>query len=142
MAEAKYIPGVGEVFKGYIPAEVQMAKVTFGAATTADVVVGDTAVYTLWTVTRPIVVFGLWAQTETAWTTSVTATIGDSTTADLFLADTTMNIASTGAVLIASTGLTVPYVYSAGQDILLDVNGATAAAGLTNVYIQYAILED
>ena len=141
MAQAKFIPGEGQMISGSVPAAIETAHLTFGAATTADVVVGDTAVYTLWTVSRPIMVYGLWTQTETAWTTSVTGTIGDSTTADLFIADTTMAIASTGAVLIASTA-SLPIVYSAAQDILLDVNGATAAAGLTHVYLKYAVLED
>jgi hypothetical protein len=139
---AKSIPEIGEVFDGYVPAKREVLHVTVGSATTADVVVGDTGVYTLVSVNEPIIVFGVWTQTATAFTTSVTLTLGDSTTADLFLADTTMNIASTGAVLIASTGLTVPYVYAAAQDILGTVAGATVAAGLLNVYIDYAILAD
>lgn len=139
---SKQIPAEGEIFNGYVPAKRELLHVTVGAATTADVVVGETGVYTLVDVTEPIVVFGLWTQTETAFTTSVTLTIGDSTTADLFIADTTMNIASTGAVLIAATGLTVPYVYAAAQDILGTIAGATVAAGLLHVYVDYAILAD
>jgi hypothetical protein len=138
----KNIPEQGEVFDGYIPAKREILHVTVGSATTADVVVGDTGVYTLVAVTEPIMVFGVWTQCATAFTTSVTLTIGDSTTADLFLADTTMNIASTGAVLIASTGLTVPIVYAAAQDLLGTIAGATVAAGLLNVYVDYAILAD
>lgn len=138
----KHIPEEGEVFKGYKPATRQLAHLTVGAATTNDVVVGETGVYTLVDVTEPIVVFGAWTQCETAFTASVTLTIGDSTTADLFFADTTMNIASTGAILIASTGVSVPYVYAAGQDILGTVAGATVAAGLLHVYLDYAILND
>lgn len=143
MTETKYIPGQGENFNGYVPANIKLAHVTFGSATTADVQVAEIAAgVPLWTVSRPIVVLGLWTQVETAFTTSVTATIGDTTTADRFLADTTMNPAATGAVLVASTGLTVPYVYSAGQDITVDIGGATVAAGLCHVYLQYAVLED
>jgi hypothetical protein len=138
----KHIPEEGEVFAGYVPAQRKVAHITVGSATTNDVVVGETGVYTLVDVTEPIVVFGAWTQCATAFTTSVTLTIGDSTTADLYFADTTMNIASTGAVLIASTGLTVPYVYAAGQDILGTVAGATVAAGLLNVYLDYAVLAD
>jgi hypothetical protein len=93
-------------------------------------------------VTEPIMVFGAWTETATAFTTSVTLTVGDSTTADLFFADTTMNIASTGAVLIRDTGTTVPYVYAAAQDILGTIAGATVAAGLLNVYIEYYVLAD
>jgi hypothetical protein len=138
----KQIPEVGEIFKGHVPATVQLAHVTFGADSTADVQVGETAEYQLINVNRPVAVIGLWTQVETAFTTSVTATIGDSTTADRFLADTTINPAASGAVLVASTGLTVPYVYSAAQDIKVTIGGATVAAGLCHVYLQYAILED
>lgn len=138
----KHIPEEGEVFDGYVPAKRELAHLTIGAATTADIVVGETGVYTLVNVTEPIVVFGAWTLTETAFTSSVTLTIGDSTTADLFFADTTIAPASTGAVLIASTGLTVPYVYAAAQDILGTIAGATVAAGLAHVYIDYAILKD
>lgn len=69
-------------------------------------------------------------------------TVGSDTTADRFFSDTTINPASSGAVLITSTGLTVPYVYDAAQDFKVTVAGATVAAGLCNVYIQYAIIEN
>ncbi len=138
----KQIPAEGETFPGWIPAKRELLHVTVGSASTADVQVGETGVYELVDVTEPIIVFGAWTQTETAFTTSVTLTVGDSTTADLFFSDTTMNIASSGAVLIASTGLTVPYVYAAGQDILGTVAGATVAAGLLHIYLEYAVLAD
>lgn len=138
----KAIPEVGEVFTGYVPAKRELAHLTIGAATTADIVVGETGVYTLVDVTEPIVVFGVWTQCETAFTTSVTLTIGDSTTADLFMSDTTMNIASSGAVWIRDTGTTVPYQYAAAQDILGTIAGATVAAGLLHVWVDYAIIGD
>jgi hypothetical protein len=138
----RYIPEVGEPFKGYIPANVQLHKITVGSAATADVVVGSTGEYVLASVTRPVAIFGMWTQTETAFTASVTLQLGDSTTVDRYFADTTINPAATGAVLITSTGLTVPYVYAAAQDLKVTVAGATVAAGLCNVYLQYAILED
>jgi len=140
---AKSIPEVGEVFSGYVPAKRQIAKVTFGAGdTTADVTIGDTGEYVLISVASPIIVTNLWTQVTTAFTSSVAATIGDSTTIDRFIADTTMAPASTGAVLVAATGLTVPYVYSAAQDIKVGISGATAAAGLASVYVEYAVLDD
>lgn len=139
---AKHIPEEGEIFNGYVPAKRELLHLTIGAASTADIQVGETGVYTLVNITEPIAVFGAWTQTETAFTTSVTLTIGDSTTADLFFSDTTMNIAATGAVLIASTGLSVPYVYAAAQDLLGTIGGATVAAGLVHVYVDYAILAD
>lgn len=138
----KHIPEEGEVFVGYVPAKRELLKVTVGASTDADVVVGETGVYTLVNVNEPIVVFGIWTQCATAFTTSVTLTLGDSTTADLFMSDTTMNIAGTGAVWIRDTGTTVPYQYAAAQDILGTIAGATVAAGLLNVFIDYAILAD
>ncbi len=139
----KNIPEVGEVFSGYIPAKLNIARVKFGAGdTTADVTIGDTGEYQLFSVAEPIIVTGLWTQVETAFTASVTATVGDSTTADRFIADTTMAPASTGAVLVAATGLTVPYVYASAADLIVSIAGATAAAGLASVYVQYAILDD
>lgn len=139
----KHIPEEGEIFVGAVPAKVELAHVTIGSATTNDVVLAEiAAAVPIFNVTRPIVVFGVWTQTEVAFTASVTLTIGDTTTADRFLADTTINPAASGAILIASTGLSVPLVYSAAQDITVDVGGATVAAGLAHVYIQYAILED
>lgn len=142
MARVTRIPAEGEQFAGYVPAKRSIAHASFGVSTASpDLVVGDTAEYVLFNVSRPIVVFGLWTQTEEAWTTSVTASIGDSGTVDLFIADTTMAPASTGAVLIASTNA-VPKVYAAAQNLVIDISGATAAAGLTHVYLDYAILED
>ncbi len=139
---AKRIPAEGEIFKGYVPATRQLLHVTVGASTGADVTVGEIAAYTLVSVAEPIVVFGLWEQVETAFTASVTLDIGDSTTAALLQSDTTIVPGSTGAVLVAGTGLAVPYVYAAAQDILVTVGGATVAAGLMHVYIDYAILAD
>ena len=139
---AKHIPGEGDPFSGGVPGIPKVAHVTVGPATTCDVVIGDTAAYTLFSVHEPVMILHMWTQTATAFTSSVTLDIGDSTTAALFISDTTINPAATGAVLIADTGLTVPYVYAAAQDILVDVNGATVAAGLLNVYMEYVILGD
>jgi hypothetical protein len=140
---AKNIPETGQVFNGYVPAKRELLHVTFGAGdTTVDVVVGDTGEYILVSVTEPIVVFGLHTQVETAFTASVTATVGDSSTIARFIADTTMAPASTGAVLVAATGLSVPYVYAAAQDIKVGIAGATAAAGVAHVYLEYAVLAD
>lgn len=139
---SKNIPEVGEVFNGYVPANMQVQLVKVGSASTNDLVVGDTGEYTLVTVSEPIAIFGMWTQVETAFTASVTATIGDSGGADRFFVTGTIDPTNTGAVLVTSSGLTVPYVYSAGQDLKITVGGATVAAGLCNVYIQYAILDD
>lgn len=142
MTKLHRIPEEGEIFAGYVPAKRQVQRVTIGASSDADVQVGDLGVYKLVNVSEPIMVFGMWTQCATAFTGSVTLTIGDSTTAALFFDDTTMNIAATGAVLIRDTGTTVPYVYAAGADLEGTIAGATVAAGLLNVYIDYAIIAD
>ena len=136
------IPDEGEVYAGYMPAKRQITHVTLGSSTDADVVVGDLGVYKIVTVTEPIMIFGIWTQCATAFTTSVTLTLGDCGTAALFFDDTTMNIAATGGVLIRDTGTTVPIVYTTPYDIEGTIAGATVAAGLLNVYIEYALLAD
>lgn len=138
----KNIPAIGERDANSVPGKSQWAHVTVGPATTCDVVIGDTAAYTLFNVEEPIMVVRLLTQVATAFTASVTLDIGDSTTAALFTSDTTIVPPTTGAVLVESTGLTVPYVYAAEQDILVDVNGATVAAGLLHVYMEYVVLQD
>jgi hypothetical protein len=72
----------------------------------------------------------------------VTVTLGDTGGADRYIADTTANIASTGAVLIAATGLSVPYLNSTPLDIEAVIAGATVAAGLAHVYVEYYELQD
>lgn len=138
------IPALGQFgLVSGVPAAVELAHVTVGPATTNDVVVGDTNTYTLFQVDEPIAVLHMWTQVETAFTASVTVDIGDSGSLSRFSSDTTIAPASTGAVLVADTGIgTVPYVYAAAQNITVDINGATVAAGLLHVYMQYAILRD
>jgi hypothetical protein len=141
---AKHIPEVGEIFKGYIPGVRKVAHVSFGVASASpDVTVAEiAAAVQLVDVTVPVIVFGMWTQVEEAFTASVTATIGDTGGADRYFADTTINIAASGAILVSSTGLTVPYVDQTGLDITVDIGGATVAAGLCHVYIEYAELHD
>lgn len=139
----KFIPGEGEVFSGYIPAHKKVLHVTYGVdSASPDVVVSDCGVYTLVDVTMPLMVTGLWTQIEEAFTTSVTNTIGDSGSAARYSDDTTIAPVSTGAVLVAATGLSVPYVDSVGLDIQVTVAGAVPLAGLAHVYIEYAELND
>lgn len=139
----KNIPEVGEIFKGYVPGVRKIAHVSFGVASASpDVSVAEIAEYVLVDVTVPVVIFGLWTQVEEAFTASVTATIGDSGSLDRYIADTTINPAASGAILVSATGLTVPYVDASGLDIKVNVGGATVAAGLAHVYIEYAELHD
>ena len=138
---AENIPHDGEgVVEPHVP--VQWAHATVGPATTNDVVVGDTATYNLFVVSEPIIVMNLFTQVETAFTASVALDIGDSDNLERFSGSTTIGATSTGAVLVACTGLTVPYQYAAAQNITIDVNGATVAAGLLHVYMQYALARD
>ena len=140
---AKIIPGVGEVFKGYVPAVRKLIHVSFGVASASpDVAVGEIATYQLVDVTMPIVVLSVHTQVEEAFTTSVVNDIGDSDDVDRYVSDTTINSAASGAVLVGSTGLSVPYVLNSGLDIEVAVSGATVAAGLAHVYIEYAELAD
>jgi hypothetical protein len=140
---AKAIPEVGQRFLGDKPAAQKLLHVSFGVSSASpDVAVAETATYTLVDVTVPIVVTGLWVQVEEAFTSSVTVTLGDTGGADRYIADTTANIASTGAVLIAATGLSVPYLNSTPLDIEAVIAGATVAAGLAHVYVEYYELQD
>lgn len=141
MSQTHNIPEVGD-FVTSAPAPVQIAHVTVGPATTNDVVVGDIAVYTLFNVDEPIVIKHMWTQIETAFTASVTLDIGDTGSAGRYTSDTTIVPGTTGAVLVADTGLSVPYLDSTPLDIELTVGGATVAAGLLHVYVEYALLRD
>lgn len=141
---AKLIPDIGEGPEAtQTRAFTRLAHVTVGPASTNDVVVGDTNSYTLFSVSEPIIVKHVWTMVETGFTASVTLDIGDSDTLTKFISDTTINSAASGAVLIADTGIgTLPLVYATPQDFYVDVNGATVAAGLLHVYMEYALLED
>lgn len=138
----KAIPEVGQTFVGDVPSVQKLLHVTVGSATTNDVVVGEVAVSTIVDVTVPIVITAMWTQVEVAFTSSVTLDIGDSGSAARFTSDTTINSAASGAVLVAATGLAVPYINSTPDDILITVAGATVAAGLLHVYIEYYELQD
>jgi hypothetical protein len=141
---AKAIPEVGQRFLGDKPATRKLLHVSFGVSSASpDVTVAETATYQLVDITVPAVITALWTQVEEAFTSSVTATIGDSDGADRYIADTTINPASSGAILVSATGLTVPYVTpSSPLDIEVVIGGATVAAGLAHVYVEYYELQD
>lgn len=135
------IPAIGDYTIGKAN-QWQLAHVVVGTDTAAcDVIVGDTNIYTIFEVDRRLLISNVWTQTETAFTTNVTMTIGDTTTLDRFMADTTMNPAATGAVLIADTLAVAVLQPAGGQDIVIDLNGATVAAGQLHVYMRYAIVD-
>jgi hypothetical protein len=137
------IPDVGEPIVVGQASPTFIAKVTVGSATTNDITVGEIATHTLFAVDETALIMHVWTQVNTAFTSSVTLDIGDTGSAARFTSDTTINPAATGAVLVADTGLTVPYVFSVTDGgILLTVGGATVAAGQADVYIEYALLRD
>jgi hypothetical protein len=140
---AKAIPEVGQRFLGDKPATRKLLHVSFGVSSASpDVAVLETGVYQLVDVNVPVVIFGMWTQTEEGFTTNATATIGDTGGADRYFSDTTINPASTGAVLIGSTGLSVPYIDPTPLNIDVTIAGSSVAAGLCHVYVDYAELQD
>ena len=141
MSRTHNIPEVGDYVAG-APAPVQVAHVTVGASTTADVVVGDLGAYVLLNVDEPVMITKIYTQIETAFTASVTVDIGDSGSAARYTSDTTILPQATGAVLLGDTGLTVPYLNVTPDDILVTIGTATVAVGLLNVYVEYVLLRD
>ena len=138
---AKNIPNEGETLVvNNVP--VQFAHVTVGSSTTNDVVVGDIATYTLFNVDEPIVILNMWTQIETAFTASVTLDIGDTGSSTRYQSDTTIVPGTTGAIFVAATGVAVPYLMATAVDIEIVVGTATVAAGLLNVYLEYALARD
>lgn len=142
------IPEIGEMGSAdRVPAKVQWAHITAGSATTNDIVLGDTGIYTLlnidFTTDESLVIKRIYTQVETAFTANVNISIGDTGTVELFCATTTVAATATGAVLVPDTACgTVPYVYSAAQDLILDLEAATVAAGKLHIYVEYVLLSD
>lgn len=145
---AKMIPAEGEVFVGHVPAVRKLAHVTVGVASNSPDVtltgeVGQVA--TLFDVNVPIVVTKFWTQVTDGFLTDTAAVaFGDSDDIDRFIdvvQATTVGIA-TGAVLVDATGLSVPYVYAAAQDIQAVTETASFANGLIHVYMEYYELND
>lgn len=136
------IPDVGALLGAAQDGVVQMAHVTFGPATTNDVVGAAVGNYTLLSVDQPCVITGMWTRVEEAFNGTVTVDIGDTSGASAFTSDTTIVSTSTGAVLIASTGLAVPYVKAADEDILVAIGDTVATTGILHVYVEYVVLND
>jgi hypothetical protein len=140
---AKTIPAVGEWLAADVPGIHKIAHITLGVSTQSpDVVCGDTALYPLFTLTEPAVLFHMWTEVEEAFTASVALTLGDSGDVDRYANAATIADTTAGTVFVADCGLTVPYILAADEVISVDMNGATAAAGLLHVYVEYAVLED
>ena len=140
---AKAIPEVGQKFLGDKPAVRKLLHVSFGVASAdPDVAVLETGVYTLVDVTVPAVISRVWTQVAEAFTTT-TADIGDSDDTDRYTGDTTIATASTGAILVQDSGLTVPYLTAATPlDIEVTIGAASVTTGLCHVYVEYYELSD
>lgn len=137
----RYAPEVGAMVPPQKAALREVAHITVGPATTNDVVLTDCGAYTLLSLQEPAIIHHVYTMVETAFTAAVDLDIGDSGSANRFNDVATIAATATGAVLIADT-MTVPYVYSAAQDILITNANAVAAAGLLHVYVEYSILSD
>jgi len=138
---AKSIPEVGEVYVGDVPATKRLLHVTYGPGSGADVVTADSGVFTLVDVTVPVMVWSVKYWVETAFTASVTSAIGDTASADRYLATGTAGDTTVDTALQADT-LAAPFWDTAGLDINVTIAGATPAAGLAHVFVEYTPLAD
>lgn len=138
---AKSIPEVGEVFKGYVPAQRQVLHVTYGPDTTADVITTDCGVYKLVDVGMPVIVWSAEYWVATAFTASVTSDIGDTGTADRYYANGTTGDTTVDTALQADT-LAAPFWDTAGLDINVTIAGAVPAVGLAHLFVEYSPLDD
>jgi hypothetical protein len=137
----KYIPGVGETFTGHVPGVKKVLHVTYGPDTAADVSVTDCGTFELVNVNHPIIVWSVKAFIETAFTASVTATIGDCDDTDRYMAagtiaDTTVDTALQGDSLAA------PFWDTTGLNIDAVIAGATPAVGLAHIFVEYSADKD
>lgn len=138
---AKFIPGEGEVFKGYVPAVKKLLHVTYGPSTTADVSTTDCGVYTLVDVTMPVIVWSVKYWVETAFTAAVTSTLGDTASAARYL-DATATGDTVVDTAFQADSLAAPFWDTAGIDINVTVAGAVPAVGLAHVFVEYTELDD
>lgn len=137
----KFIPGEGEIFKGYVPGVKKVLHVTYGPDTTADVLVTDCGTYTLVDVGMPVIVWSAKAWIETAFTASVTSTLGDSVDVDRYMDATAMGDTAVDTALQADS-LAAPFWDTAGLDIQVVVAGAVPAVGLAHIFVEYNELDD
>jgi hypothetical protein len=131
----KLIPQEGEINTG--PFVKKIVHVTYGPDTTADVLVTDCGTFTLVDVNEPIIVFSAKAWIATAFTASVTATLGDSADVDRYMDATAMGDTVVDTALQADS-LAAPFWDTAGLDIQVVVAGAVPAAGLAHIFVEYA----
>ena len=145
----KVLPYIGEYIPGQLnPGEVKVAHCRL-AFSGGDVNTGAVqATYNLFKFTMAAILLEVMAYTPTAWTTSVTITLGDTNAAAGWMASakiaptsaqtngimkaTDVSTADTyaGGLLIAGTAA-APYILTA------TVGGANPAVGITDVYVRF-----
>jgi hypothetical protein len=138
----KSIPYVGETYLGDFPAPMKVARVTFGFSSDDDVPMAAQGVYDLITLPANAVVLSAKTIVKTAFTSSVTITIGDSDDADGWSASATIapqTAVSTGILTSGGGAYAAGKIYSASQPLQATVGGANVAAGEGELFIQYAI---
>lgn len=138
---AKLIPGVGEQFKGYVPAVKKLLHVTYGPDTTADVLTTDCGVYNLVDVGMPLIVWTVKAFIGTAFTAAVTSIVGDTADADRYMDSATVGDTTVDTALQADS-LAAPFWDTAGLDINVTIADAVPAVGLAHIFIEYTELDD
>lgn len=138
---AKSIPELGEQFKGYVPGLKKVLHVTYGPDTTADVVTTDCGVYQLVDVNMPLLVWSVKAWIGTAFTASVTSTIGDTADVDRYMDATAVGDTVVDTALQADS-LAAPFWDTAGIDINVVIAGAVPAVGLAHIFVEYTELDD
>jgi hypothetical protein len=137
------IPQVGESFLGERPQVIKVAKVTLGF-NAGDVQTGGVqATYPLFNIPANTLILDVYSIVLTAWTASVTITLGDGDAAAGYLDST--EIAPQTAI---TTGLfkrsslqantfSPGKVYLAADTIDAVIAGANPAAGKSDIYIEY-----
>lgn len=138
---AKTFPYIGEVIPSNdFPAPMRMMRVTVGSATTNDVVLSTQTTYDLFTVPAGCVISEVLSQVNTAFTASVTLTVGDSDDADGWSASATIAPQSTGGILVTGAGAYgAAKNYTAAQAVQIVVGAADVAAGQADLYFVYSM---
>ena len=129
------VPFIGEQYLGENPAPEKCYKVLVGVESTNDIIVAAQDTYTMLNLPAGAIVTKVLARVITAFTTSVTLTVGDGVNADGFFASADLapqTAVSTGVLLNSlEKGQAYDYgkEYLAADTIDITLAGATAAAG-------------
>ncbi len=138
------IPQEGESFVGERPQVIKVAKVNLGFAAGNDVVITATGTFTIFNVKAGTLVLDVMAYTPTAWTATMTMTIGDAATPAGWLASAKIapTVAQTDGVrkssdLPTADGYAGGKLYSVATAIQAVIGTAAPIVGQTDIYIVY-----